>query len=171
MNVAFYIAAFVAVVSTIRVITHVNPIHALLYFVISLFSVALIFYILNAPYVAALEIILYAGAIMVLFIFVIMLLNLGLDAVEEERQRLRFRMWRGPGLLTLILIIEIAWLVLRNGGAMSGAQEVSPKEVGLSLFGPYILGVEVASMLLMTGLIGAYHLGRPSRRGEREDQS
>ena len=77
MNALFYISALVAVISTIMVVTRANPVHALLYLILSLFSVALIFFALGAPFVAALEVIIYAGAIMVLFVFVIMMINPG----------------------------------------------------------------------------------------------
>ena len=77
MTFLFYLAAAIAVLSTVMVITRLNAVHALLYFIVSLFAVALIFFLLGAPFVAALEVIIYAGAIMVLFVFVVMLLNLG----------------------------------------------------------------------------------------------
>ena len=77
MNLVFYISALVAVIATTMVITRLNAVHALLYLIVSLLSVALIFFVLGAPFVAALEVIVYAGAIMVLFVFVIMMLNLG----------------------------------------------------------------------------------------------
>ena len=77
MNLVFYLSAAVSVVATLMVITRVNAVHALLYMIVSLLSVALIFFTLGAPFVAALEVIIYAGAIMVLFVFVVMMLNLG----------------------------------------------------------------------------------------------
>ena len=77
MNVLFYIAACIAVISTLMVIIQLNPVHALLYLVVSLLSIALIFLLLGAHFAAALEVIVYAGAIMVLFVFVVMMLNLG----------------------------------------------------------------------------------------------
>ena len=77
MEVAFYIAAIVAIVSTVLTITRLNAVHALLYLIVSLLAVAVVFYALGAPFVAALEVIIYAGAIMVLFVFVVMMLNLG----------------------------------------------------------------------------------------------
>src|SRR5574338_771379 len=101
IDILFYIAAAVSVVATLRVITHLHAVHALLYLVISLLSVALIFYLLGAPFAAALEIIIYAGAIMVLFIFVVMLLNQGPLTVEQERRWLSPGIWKGPSLLAL----------------------------------------------------------------------
>ncbi len=96
MNTVFYISAAVAIFSTLMVITRLNAVHALLYLIVSFFSVALIFLVLGAAFVAALEIIIYAGAIMVLFVFVIMMLNLGPRAQEQESQWLKPKMWIGP---------------------------------------------------------------------------
>ena len=168
MNGLFYISAVVAVVSTILVITELNGIHALLYMIVSLFSVALIFFTLGAPFVAALEVIIYAGAIMVLFVFVIMMLNLGPRAVAQERQWLSPRMWKGPAILALILIFELVYILRRQSAVLAGVQIVAPKAVGYALFGLYLLGVELASILLLAGLVGAYHLGRRALPKEKE---
>jgi len=160
MMVAFYIAAGVALVATLLAITRLNAVHALLYFIVSLLALALIFLMFGAHFAAALEVIVYAGAIMVLFVFVIMMLNLGPLATAQERRWIRPQTWIGPSLLTSILGAELVWVVTRGTAAVSGAAEVSPKDVGIALFGPYLLGVEMASMLLLAGLIGAFHLGR-----------
>ena len=126
----------------------------------------MVFYVLGAPFVAALEVIIYAGAIMVLFVFVVMMLNLGAHAAEMEKQWLTPGIWTGPVLLASILIIEVLYLV-RGGRAGLGTGMVDPKQVGMSLFGPYLIGVELASMLLLAGLVGAYHLG--ARETERPE--
>ncbi len=160
MNIVFYIAAAVAVASTLMVITRLNAVHALLYLVVSLLSVAVVFFILGAPFVAILEVIIYAGAIMVLFVFVVMMLNLGETAVEQERRWLHPSMWGGPTILLLILLVEVIYMLVSGGSRPAGTGIVGAKQVGMVLFGPYLLGVELASMLLLAGLVGAYHLGR-----------
>ncbi len=160
MDIVFYISAFVAVVATALVITQLNAVHALLYLIVSLFAVALIFFTLGAPFVTALEIIIYAGAIMVLFVFVMMLLNLGQQATRQESHWLNARMWIGPALLSIILIAELVYAFLFQGGTALAARVVDPTQVGMALFGPYLLGVELASMVLLAGLVGAYHLGQ-----------
>lgn len=160
MNATFYITAAVAIVSTFMVITRRNAVHALLYLVVSLLSVALIFFILGAPFVAALEVIIYAGAIMVLFIFVIMMLNLGPQSAEQEREWLSPEIWVGPTILTAVLSGELVYVFLRAPERLSNIAVVTPKQVGIALLGPYVIGVELASMLLLAGLVGAYHLGR-----------
>ena len=167
MTLIFTIAAAVAVIATVLVITRTNAVHALLYLIVSLLSAALVFYTLGAPFVAVLEIIIYAGAIMVLFLFAIMILNLGPQASEQERQWLRPRIWRGPAILAAILFAELLYLFVAAGGQPAAIAAVEPQEVGKALFDPYLLGVELASLLLLAGLVGAYHLGR---RPQREEQ-
>jgi NADH-quinone oxidoreductase subunit J len=159
----FYIAAFIAVVSTVLVITRTNAVHALLYLIVSLLAVAMIFFILGAPFVAALEVIIYAGAIMVLFIFVIMMLNLGGAHAKEEALLLTPGIWKGPALLCLVLAMELIYSFTLERAQLFAITEITPKQVGIALLGPYVLGVELASMLLLAGLVGAYHLARPHK--------
>lgn len=163
----FYLAGVIALFSTVMVITRLNAVHALLYMVLSLLSVALIFFLLGAPFIAALEVIIYAGAIMVLFVFVIMMLNLGPQSEDQERRWFSLRTWRGLVIIAGILLIELI-IAVRLGLPQSlDVTEVTPQQVALSLFGPYLLGVELASMLLLAGLVGAYHLGRRKQENER----
>ena len=165
METAFYIAGAVAIISTVFTITRLNAVHALLYLVVSLLAVAVAFYTMGAPLVAALEVIIYAGAIMVLFVFVVMMLNLGRRAVESERQLMQGKIWVGPSVLSALLIVEVVYLIARAGlpgiPAGAGSGVLDPKQVGIALYGPYLIGVELASMLLLGALVGASHLGRP----------
>ncbi len=160
MNVVFYVSAAVAIVSTILVITRSNAMHALLYLIVSLLAVALMFFALGAPFVAALEVIVYAGAIMVLFIFAIMLLNLGAQSTELEKTWLRSTAWGGPAILAFILLVELVTVLASGQHGAGAATGVDPKQVGISMFGPYLVGVELASILLLASLVGAYHLGQ-----------
>lgn len=163
---AFYIAAVIAIVATVLMITRSNAVHALLYLVVSLLAVATVFYVLGAPFVAALEVIIYAGAIMVLFIFVMMMLNLGDRATQMERTWLTPGVWVGPAVLSAILVVEFAY-TLWTAGRAEMPHGTGPKEVAMALYGPYLLGVELVSMLLLAGIVGAYHLGW-SGAGEKE---
>ncbi len=166
MNIAFYIASAVAVIATGLAISRLNAIHALLYLIVSLLAVAVMFYLLGAPFVAALEVIIYAGAIMVVFLFVVMMLNLGEQTTRQERQWLQPRMWVAPAILVAILLAELIYVLVAGGGRIAGAGSVDPKQVGIALFGPYLLGVELTSLLLLAGLVGARHLGYRDRREE-----
>jgi NADH-quinone oxidoreductase subunit J len=160
MNViAFYIAAAIAILTTMLVITHKNAVQALLYLAVSLISVAVIFYDLGAPFIAGLEVIVYAGSIIVLFIFVVMMLNLGKRATAAEAALLNPAMWIGPVALAAILIGEMAYLLEHGAMGVPAASVVTPRAVGIALYGPYVIGVELSSMLLMAALVGAYHLG------------
>ncbi len=153
--------------STALAVTRLNAVHALLYLILSLLSIAVAFFVLGAPFVAALEVIVYAGAIIVLFLFVVMMLNLGPQAT---RRMLLWTPggWIGPAVLAAILLAELVY-VLTSGGSGTGAgKAVDPKQVSTTLYGPYLLGVELASMLLLAGMVGAYHLGRRDPREARE---
>ncbi len=155
----FYMAAAIALVSTVLALTRSNAAHALIYLIISLLAVAVVFFLLGAPFAAALEIVIYAGAIMVLFVFVIMMLNLGEEGDQRERGWLEPGVWIVPAILAAALMIETVAVISMTEGMTSG-EMVSAKAVGIKLFGPYVLAVEIASMLLLAGLVGAYHVGR-----------
>jgi NADH-quinone oxidoreductase subunit J len=163
VNTVFALSGIVAVAATVLMITRRSAVHALLYFVVSLLASAVIMFVLGAAFVAALEVIVYAGAIMVLFVFVIMLIG-------PESVPVPGRAWIGPSILSVVLLAELAWVLAQ--GSLTGqlASEVGPKQVGMSLFGPYILGSEIAAFLLLAGLVGAFHLGRrratPSGRAQ-----
>ncbi len=159
MSWTFFVAGAVAVAATVMTITRLNAVHALLYLVLSLLAVAVVFYTLGAPFIAGLEVIIYAGAIMVLFIFVVMMLNIGERGVVIERGWLTRGIWVGPTVLAGVLIAEVVYLVMRGPEVGYEHKVVGPKEVALSLYGPYLIGVELASMLLLAGLVAAYHLG------------
>jgi len=159
MESLFYIASLVAVTATVAALTRANATHALIYLIVSLLAVAVLFFLMGAPFAAALEIVIYAGAIMVLFVFVIMMLNLGESGTAREQEWLAGRNWIVPGFMAGLLLLELM-LALRHGSGTTSGIAVEPKAVGLALFGPYVLAVEIASMLLLAALVGAYHLGR-----------
>lgn len=163
MNIfLFYIASTVALVSTLMVITRLNAIHALLYLIVSLLSVATIFFVLGAEFAAALQVIVYAGAVMVLMVFVIMMLNQGDISVEQESEWFSGKMWRAPSVLIAVLLAELLYVVLHPSNIYQGLQTTSltSKDVAVSMFGPYVLIVELASLLLLAGLVGAFHLSK-----------
>lgn len=165
MEAVFYLSSLIAITATALAITRLHAVHALLFLIVSLLALAILFFVIGAPFAAALEVIIYAGAIMVLFVFAIMMLNLGKQAMEWERRLLSPRIWVLPAILTLVLFAELAYLIaIRRGGAWSEFEPVLPAEVGALLFGPYLLGVEMAAFLLMAGLVGAYHIGRREKK-------
>lgn len=156
----FYLASAVAIAATLMVVINTNPVHALLYLVVSLLAIATVFFTLGAPFPGVLEIIIYAGAIMVLFVFVVMMLNLGRQTVEQERQWMAGRSWIGPFALAAILFAELAFVIWPQDALTPIAMlSIGPKAIGIALYGEYLLAVELASMLLLGGLVAAYHLG------------
>ena len=179
MTVLFFIAAAVAVIATAMVITRTKAIHALLYLVVSFLALALVFYLLGAPFIAALEVIIYAGAIMVLFLFALMLINPGRSEEVREQEWLRLRAWILPSLLAAVLLFELIYLLAAGGvpgSAGSGTGAGAPadaaaqvKAVGIALFGPYLLGVELASILLLAGLVATHRLTQDLDQPEDAD--
>jgi NADH-quinone oxidoreductase subunit J len=164
MELTFYIASAIAVLSTIMVITRYNMVHALIYLIVSFLAIAVVLFVLGAPFIAALEIIVYAGAIVVLIIFVIMMLNLREETVEQEKQWLTKEIYIGPAILSAILLIEMVYIIFSSESTPLDKPEIDATAVGVSLYGPYVIGVELCGILLMSGIVGAYHLGRQKKK-------
>lgn len=162
--VGFYALAAVAIFASLRVIIHPNPVHAILSMIVSLLAVSGIFFVLGAPFAGALEIVVYAGAILVLFVFVIMMLNLGMQNELTEKSWLDAKTWAVPtGLSIIIAVIIFAMLGMgHRDSAVIGGVSIPAKAVGTVLFSHYIMIVEIAALLLLAALVAAYHLGKKS---------
>src|SRR5699024_7008214 len=165
----FYALAAVAIFASLRVVTLANPVHAILSMIVSLLAISGIFFVLGAPFAGALEIVVYAGAIMVLFVFVIMMLNLGMSNDEREERWLDAGTWAVPTGLTIIIAVVLYALIGLNhtDTAMIGGTTISAKAVGTVLFTKYVMLVEVAALLLLAALLAAYHLGKESSDDEK----
>lgn len=159
MIALFYTAAAVAVMATLAVVLQRNVVHALIYLILSLLAVAVMFYTLGAPFAAMLEAIVYAGAIMVLFLFVIMMLNLGKTTLEQEREWMKPRVWAAPAVMAAALLVHLIYVMAAYDVTVEPTV-VGVVEVSTLLFGPYVLAVELASILLLAGLVAAYHLAK-----------
>ena len=164
MEATFYIASAIAVLATIMVITRYNMVHALIYLIISFLAISIVLFVLGAPFIAALEIIIYAGAIVVLIIFVIMMLNLRQETVDQEKTWLTKEIYIVPAILSVILLAEIVYIITSGETTMLDQPTIDATAVGLSLYGPYVIGVELSGILLMSGIVGAYHLGRQKKK-------
>ena len=161
MEIAFYLSGLVAVLATLGVITGTSPAHAVLYLIVSLLAVAMVFFALGAPFAGVLEIIIYAGAIMVLFVFVVMMLNLGQEARAQEQAWLRPRTWIGPSILAAALMaVLLAGLTGADAGRIISGELLTAKAVAITLFGPWLVVVELAALLLLAALVTASHVGR-----------
>ncbi|UDG81654.1 NADH-quinone oxidoreductase subunit J [Candidatus Profftia lariciata] len=164
MEFIFYIAALIAVAATFCVILHTNAIHALLYLITSFLAVAMVFFSLGAYFAGVFEIIIYAGAIMVLFVFVVMMLNLGKTSIKQEYIWLKFSLCIWPSILSFILLILLIYVMISLKDQSISGDIIDIKAVGISLFDSYILAVELMSVLLLAGLVVAFHIGHVYKR-------
>jgi NADH-quinone oxidoreductase subunit J len=152
----FYFLAFMAIVSAIFVITRRNPVHAALSLIVTLLSLAGFYLMLYAPFVAGVQIVLYAGGIMVLFLFVIMLVNL-----EQNIREYQFnRQWAVGIIASLALGGLLAFVYHRGHDIFPRTLAALPEgqntqQIGLALYGNYMLPFEVASLLLLVAIVGA----------------
>ncbi len=163
-EILFFIFAIIAIAAAVMMVVHRNPIYSALFLIITLFAMAGLFVLLNAPFIAAVHVIIYAGAIMVLFLFVIMLLNLQQVALKE-------RLTRWPQvlgtILTILFFVQIA-ILLKSGTSITTIMQDTPsngivggaKIIGKLLFTKYLLPFEIASVLLLSAIIGAVILAK-----------
>lgn len=176
-TIGFYLLAIVAILASLRVITRTNPVHALLNMIVTLLALSGIFFALGAPFAGALEIIVYAGAIMVLFVFVVMMLNLGTQTTLEEESWLSSSAWAVPAGLAFIVGLTLFSLIGMKHGfegmmpAFIGVEPVTAKMIGAKLFTEYLLLVEIAGFLLLAGLVAAYHLAKSALDDENESHN
>ncbi len=164
----FYLAAAVAVIASLKVVTGSNTVHALLYLVVSLLAVAVCFYLMGAPFAAGLEVIVYAGAILVLFVFAVLMFGLGKDETINAPKSKSVTNMFGAMLLAFALLLELT-VIINNAQIQQTLQAnvVSSKAVGIMLYGPYLLAVEIASFLLLAGLLAGYHYAKPDVQGSQ----
>jgi NADH-quinone oxidoreductase subunit J len=163
--VLFYAFAGLAVIMTLLVVAQSNPVHSVLLLIGSFVGLAGLYVLLDAPFVAVIQIIVYAGAIMVLFLFVVMLLN-----VQREEDVRHGLLESGStraigGLLAVVLAAELVWAVSRSRSvAMTRAdgreQPWSVTEIGTVLFREYGFAFEAASILILVAMLGAVTLAR-----------
>ncbi|MGP8049216.1 MAG: NADH-quinone oxidoreductase subunit J [Desulfobaccales bacterium] len=155
---AFYLLAAVTLGSTALAVTRRNLMHAIIYLVLSFFGTALLFYLLGAPFLAALEVIIYAGAIMVLFLFIVMMLEIR-PAKQPLGQYLR--QWLPAVVLGALSLAVLVLIIFEFGGGLSlPLATAAPLEFGRFLFQRYWFSVEIVSFLLLVALVGALYLGR-----------
>jgi NADH-quinone oxidoreductase subunit J len=149
----FFFFAAVAVIFALVVILHRNPVISALSLVASLFALAVMYVLLEAPFLAALQVIIYAGAIMVLFLFVIMLLNLQKQREEPTRPIQQFLGYLGSAAFGIALVYYIAKYALTE--LPTGPFIADAHTVGVTLFEAYILPFEMVSILLLAAIVGA----------------
>ncbi len=162
MNEAFFFYVFsgLTLLAALYVVLTKNPTYAVLSLVAAMFSLAILFVLLHAYFIAAVHILVYAGAILVLFLFVVMLLGVGREETAGRSQTL-YRIFGGWVVLGFLMEIGlIVKAVSRTGGASSPVLTGTIEAVGRLLFTRYFLPFEITSVLLLVGIIGAVVLSR-----------
>ncbi len=159
----FYFLSFLAVLSALLVVFSKNPVHSVLYLIITFFSIGGHYLLLNAEFLFVVHIIVYAGAIMVLFLYVIMLLNLNKESEPHKSNLLKVAATICGGLFLIILV-----------GSLKGAESMMQvegssigyvKNLGKVLFNEFMLPFEISSVLLLAAMVGAVMLGKAEKRG------
>ena len=173
--IAFYLFGAIAIGASVLVIAQRNPIYSVLLLIASFGALSGLYVLLDAPFVAVIQIIVYAGAIMVLFLFVVMLLNAPHEDTEfDERVHplLRPGPMRFGAFLALVLGVELWWALARGGdtGAFPGASVTSVSVIGRALFTDYAFAFEVTSVLILVAMVGAVVLARRDDPRDRRDR-
>lgn len=156
----FYFLSFIAIFCALKVVISKNPVHSVLYLILTFFAIGCHYLILNAQFLAAVHIIVYAGAIMVLFLYVIMMLNLNKESEPHKSTMLKLAATITGGLLLVVIV-----------GALKGSEKILItsipnneigliKNLGQVLFKEYLLPFEVSSILFLSAMVGAVMLGK-----------
>jgi len=165
----FYAFGAIAVVASLLVIAQRNPIYSVLFLIAAFGALSGLYVLLDAPFVAVIQIIVYAGAIMVLFLFVVMLLNAPHEETEHDERvhpLLRPGAMRLGAVLAVALMVEFVWAVMKGGGEsgqFAGRAVSSVAAIGQSLFTDYAFPFEVTSILILVAMLGAVVLARPDK--------
>ncbi len=157
----FYFLSFLAVMSALMVVFQKNPVYSVLYLIITFFSIAGHYFLLNAQFLAAVHVIVYAGAIMVLFLYVIMMLNLNKEDEPNKPMLAKVAAGIAGGALLLVLLAvlnNISGNTQANGIANTGVGLV--ENLGKVLFNDFLLPFEVSSVLFLASMVGAVFLSK-----------
>jgi NADH-quinone oxidoreductase subunit J len=178
-SITFILAAAFTLAGALGVVLNRHPVHAALSLVATLFGVAVLFLLLEAEFLAAVQVIVYAGAIVVLFLFVIMLLgvdkleNLETEPLRGQRPMAAVTMVVGLGLLLVALFVSGADRVTGAAaqGGRIGTREENVADLARSLFSDYVFAFELTSVLLIIAVVGTVLLARRPPRGAERDAS
>lgn len=151
----FYFLSFLAIISALMVVLAKNPVHSVLYLILTFFAIAGHYVLLNAQFLAVVHIIVYAGAIMVLFLFVIMLLNLNKDTEPQKSNLIKVSAVIAAGCLLLTFVAAFRSLGNSTGFQIQQNDMGLVKNLGQVLFNDFLLPFEVASILLLSAMVGA----------------
>ncbi len=155
----FYFLSFLSILCALMVVVSKNPVHSVLYLILTFFAIAAHYVLLNAQFLAAVHIIVYAGAIMVLFLYVIMMLNLNAETEPHKSKLLKIAATIAGGLLMVVLVGTLRSAndtMQMNGGIQVGMI----KSLGKVLYNDFMLPFEISSILFLVAMIGAVMLGK-----------
>lgn len=156
----FYFLSFLALISAVMVVASKNPVHSVLYLIITFFAIAGHYVLLNAQFLAAVHVIVYAGAIMVLFLYVIMLLNLNKEAEPHKSNLIKFAAVLSGGALLTVLVAALKGVDTQTA-IIGGERNIGlVKNLGKVLFTEYLFPFEVSSVLFLAAMVGAVMLGK-----------
>jgi NADH-quinone oxidoreductase subunit J len=162
MSPIFLFLTFVALLSALGVVFAKNPVHSVLFLILTFFSLSGHYLLLNAQFLAAVNIIVYAGAIMVLFLFVIMFLNLNVDTEPHKPALAKIAAAVAGGSLLLILVAALKDVTPTGvaAGAAFNSQIGMVDQLGMKLYTDFLLPFELASVLFLVAMVGAVMLGK-----------
>ena len=158
-EIAFYSLSFLAIFSGLAMILSRNPVHSVLYLIVTFFAIAGHYFLLNAEFLGAVHIIVYAGAIMVLFLYVIMMLNLNKEQIEKTKNWIKFTAVLSSGLLMLVLVALISKSTI-TPMAQGELTVGTVQHLGKILYSDYLLPFELASVLFLAAMVGAVYLSK-----------
>ncbi len=161
--IAFYTIATLMIASGLAVVLLRHPIHAVLALVACLFTMAGLFVLLSAFFVAVIQILVYAGAVVVLFLFVVMLLDLSPEVIARTKQHTLMALGAGIGVILLIHLVEATKVV--SPGLPQAQEAGTAANIGQLLFTTYAVPFEMASALILVGIIGAVVLAKKPKAG------
>jgi len=160
-QILFWILSVAALFSALMVITSKNPVHSVLWLIATFFSISGHYILLNAQFLAIVNIIVYAGAIMVLFLFVIMLMNLSKETEPQKSRWLRMAGAIAGGCLLLVMVGALRDVDMKHQQALVKVGEIGLiKSLGKELFSTYVVPFEISSILFLSAMVGAVVIGK-----------
>ena len=160
-QVLFWILTVWAIFSALMVITSKNPVYSVLWLISTFFAISGHYIMLNAQFLAIVNIIVYAGAIMVLFLFVIMLMNMNKESEPQKYKWLKMAGTVAGGCLLLVLVAALKDSDIRNQQALVNEGNIGLVEnLGKELFTKYVVPFEISSVLFLTAMVGAVVIGK-----------
>lgn len=162
-EILFWLLAAMSIGCALGVILSRNPIKSVLFLIATFFSISGHYVLLNAQFLAIVNIIVYAGAIMVLFLFVIMLMNLNTDAEPQKSRIVQMAAVISGGALFLIIISALKTVNLNPDGLDSGGDLGLIHNLGMVLFTDYVLPFELSSVLFLSSMVGAMVIGKKEK--------